>query len=328
MPLIGRYPSLWAMLALAQAAFAGMTVLPGADPEPQIQELAEQGKFEEAIQLSRRHLEELGKDTAKNRIAIAQSENNLALVLMNIGKFGEAEPLLDHVFAVFKTRPKEFAREIGILINNRCIIYDAKAEYRQGLERVQEAMRVMESAGPLEPVYGMLLLHRAGFQRDLGQRDSAVASYRRCLAFLEPRFGADHINIAAVKNNFGELQFDAGRYAEALALYEESQKIFEKHWKAGDPNFSGCYNNRGKAEMKLGHLEQAEKLLLQSVALKGSLPAGDPGLEENYGWLAELYAAMGKKKEAGRYAGLRDKSRKNKKTAGKQATIINRKDEN
>lgn len=323
--MFGRYASLLATLALAHAAFAGLTLVPGADPGPQIQELVEQGKFEEAIKASHRHLQELGKDTVSNRIAIALAENNLALVLMNIGKYAEAEPLLDHVFAVLKTRPKEFAEEIGILVNNHCIIFNAKADYSRGLARVQEGMRVMEGAGPLDPVYGMLLLHRAGFQRDMGLRDSAAVSFRRCLAFMETRFGAEHMNIAVVKNNFGELQFDAGRYAEALALYEESHRIFGKYWEADDPNFSASYNNRGKAEFKLGRHAQAEKLLLRSVALKGRLPADDANLEENYAWLAELYSAMGKKREAGKFAGLRDGSRKNKQTAGKQSTIINRK---
>ena len=171
----------------------------------------------------------------------------------------------------------------------------------------------------------MLLLNKGGFQHELGLNDSAIATDRQCLAAMTALFGPAHMNVAVVQNNLGEVYYDKGDYKEAMKAYLASKEIFAKYWAENDPNFSASHLNIGKTEMKLGRHKRAEELLTLALKLKqGQQGAEAEDLVEYYDCLTELYKAMGRKKDAEKYAGLGDKLRKHRNYPGSTGTILNK----
>ncbi len=293
------------------------------DISTKVKELAEKGNFVEAISLLKGRLRELYKDSTKNALNIAVSENNLANIFMNIGEYDSAEYFFNRVFPVFINSPDARKGDLGILVNNLSIVYQAKGEYQKGLDIIDNGILKVEENSP---IFGMLMLSKASLQHNLELNDSSIATYKNCLRLMIPQYGERHLNIGIVYNNLGEVYFSKKEYDNAKRMYTTALHIFGAYWAKNDPNFSGIYNNLGKTEHRLSNLSKAEEYLQLALKLKLSRYKPDnPDFLETYENLSELYTALNKHAESKKFRSLAEEIRKKKDISGTTGTILNKK---
>ncbi len=228
------------LLASADEAVHGQAVLLQADA------LAKAGRLDEALALLA---------GAKESVAIASKRAEL---LARSGRAEEGERL----FADLAGRNDASAL--------------AAAQAYQRLERYQESIPILEklAAGhPDQPVTGFLL--GAAYERT-GQRDKAVAEFRRVLQ-IEPDFHA-------------ALNYLGYTYAEAGVNLEEALTLVSRAV-ALEPDNGAYVDSLGWAYYRLGRTEQARSYLERAARLEPE----DATLQEHLG---DVYVALGQTERA------------------------------
>jgi eukaryotic-like serine/threonine-protein kinase len=136
-------------------------------------------------------------------------------------------------------------------------------------------------------------------------RDFAAAEplLREALELRRRLLGPEHADVAASMTLLAGLLVDTGRFEEALPLATEAKAISlaafaPDHWRT-----ASAASAEGAALAGLLRHEEAEASLLASYAILSS----DPGTLPYYAsssrrWLAALYEALGRPREAARYA--------------------------
>ena len=212
----------------------------------QVEALTRDKRYDEALAL-------LGKEKDSPAIASRRAE-----VLSRAGRASEAEKVLSGLAAGDETSEL------------------AAAQTWQRLEKYQESIPVLEklaAAHPDQAPTGFLL--GAAYERS-GQRDKAVAEFRRVLQ-VDPDFHA-------------ALNYLGYTFAEAGVNLDEALKLVSRAV-ALDPDNGAYVDSLGWTYYRLGRPEQARNYLERAARLEPE----DATLQEHLG---DVYVALGQKERA------------------------------
>jgi tetratricopeptide (TPR) repeat protein len=212
----------------------------------QVEALTRDKRYDEALAL-------LGKEKDSPAIASRRAE-----VLSKAGRGSEAEKVLSGLAAGDETSEL------------------AAAQTWQRLEKYQESIPVLEklaAAHPDQAPTGFLL--GAAYERS-GQRDKAVAEFRRVLK-VDPDFHA-------------ALNYLGYTFAEAGVNLDEALKLVSRAV-ALDPDNGAYVDSLGWTYYRLGRPEQARNYLERAARLEPE----DATLQEHLG---DVYVALGQKERA------------------------------
>jgi len=135
-----------------------------------------------------------------------------------------------------------------------------------------------------------------------GQVAEAEPVLLDAVAMAREVYEANHPDLANSASGLALLYLDTGRPEQALAAAAEAQAVLaaalpDSHWRVAWTNAI-----QGAATGQLEQYEQAEELLLVSLAVLESAEGVRPFyLHKTLAYLADLYAAQGKEAEALRY---------------------------
>jgi len=138
-----------------------------------------------------------------------------------------------------------------------------QAQGRDGLPAKQKAAQLLPDDADAH-------FNLANAQRDLGQLDAAVASYRRALKNM-PRFAVVHSNLGATLRELGRLD-------DAVASCRRAIEI--------DPRLAEAHSNLGNALKNLGQLDNAEVSYRKALEFK-------PDYVEAHSNLGDVRNALG-----------------------------------
>ncbi|MCB9565127.1 MAG: tetratricopeptide repeat protein [Kofleriaceae bacterium] len=122
-------------------------------------------------------------------------------------------------------------------------------------------------AGDPLALRSVLAARRGVLLGEQGTYDEAVSTLRDALALREQELGPDHVEVAAVLNNLGEVYRDMGRFDDAQVAFRRALAIAERGLGPEHPNVAALLNNLGSALWSQGRFEEAEPMVRRSLAL-------------------------------------------------------------
>jgi tetratricopeptide (TPR) repeat protein len=204
--------------------------------------------------------------------AVTDKRYASALALLKVGRFAEAEPLLQ---AVAQDKAKRSAKDAAAADRTLASIA-AVSEPGRAREYYAQAARLDPS-----DIEGMF--RNGWFQYQAGQLDAADASYRRVIASATAS-NNEWVHWALLGK--GDIERERGRLDDALATYRKGGAIAENLAKA-DPGNTGWHYDIGISDerigdllMALGNRAQALKSYNAQQEVISHLAKGDPGNAE------------------------------------------------
>jgi tetratricopeptide (TPR) repeat protein len=157
---------------------------------------------------------------------VAQSLNNLALLLKATNRLGEAEPLFRRALAIDEQRYGPDHPSVATALNNLAGLLRDTNRPAEAEPLHRRALAIDErSYGPDHPSVATALNNLAILLRATNRLGEAEPLFRRALAIDERSYGPDHPTVARDLNNLGVLLQAMNRWSEAEPLYRRALAI-------------------------------------------------------------------------------------------------------
>ncbi len=235
----------------------------------------------------------------KEALEIAKKSNNLELKVYSLNMLSVTYRRMDAIKTALdyaqeaislaetvKNPSKGLKRSINVSLNGIGNIYQSLKQYTVAIEKYKQSL-VLEKE--LSNILGLAINNQniGECYEELGNISLALSYYRKSLAFYE-EINSDRGRVIC-KNSIAKIYIKQNRLNEALQLLEPTLK---KAIAINDKFItSAVYINMGWALMKLGNCEEAEKNLLEGIALSKKY---ELALSESVGYelLSDLFLAQ------------------------------------
>lgn len=224
------------------------------------------GEIERAREQAARMLELCLDSFGDNDPLTSDAKRTLALVLMDLGEYAQAEQLIDEAAVVVATlgNPVEDAK----VLSERARVALVSGEQAKAIELWEQGEAIMTAQlGVDHPETLTLMNNRGKALKDIGRLAESESLMRRVHETRSRVLGEDHpLTLVALNNLAGSVQ-KLGRDQESIGMMRE---VFERRKRVlGMEHFSTILSmgNLGAALIANGELEEAEPLT--RAALKG-----------------------------------------------------------
>jgi len=168
---------------------------------------------------------------------IAFSLNDLASLLGDTKRFGDAEPLFRRALAINEKSYGPDHPGVAIRLNNLARVLQDTNRRGEAEPLIRRALAIDEkSYGPDHPDVARGLNNLAVLLQTTNRLGEAEPLYRRALAINEKSYGPDHPDVAIDLNNLGGVLRDTNRLGEAEPLIRRALAIAEKSYGPDHPN--------------------------------------------------------------------------------------------
>lgn len=231
---------------------------------------------------------------------VAVAASNLALVLRDLGRYAEAEPLLTEALAILEKAWGAEDPRLCSTLDKLASVYRARDRMEQAEASLKRglALREMDPAGTGVPA-GLEAL--ADLYLGWGEYPRAEALYVRLLKLHEQAKGPESLEVAGPLTALGRIQLALGKPAKAEPFSKRALAIRERALGPHHPEVAGSLNNLAYVCQKLGKYAAAEPMYKRSLALaEQTLGPDHPNVAvclDNY---ASVLLKLRKKAEASR----------------------------
>jgi len=265
---------------------------------PLAREFYDSGRFREALTTLEQTRDKSGK-TADSRDE-ADVLDLRALILRDLGKFAEAEPLFLKSLAI---REKAFGQDhpdIAISLNNLALLYHSRGKLEEAKPLYKRALTISEKVlGRNHPNIAIILNNLAGLYDDQGHYAEAELLHKQALTVAERTLGAEHPRLAAMLNNLATVYQSQGRYSEAEMLSKRALAVCEKVLGPNHPDVAWSLNNLASLYHIQGKYTAAEPLFIRALAIRETvLGLGHPSVATVLGNYAALLRQTNREAEA------------------------------
>jgi tetratricopeptide (TPR) repeat protein len=108
----------------------------------------------------------------------------------------------------------------------------------------------------------------ASFYEAKGLYELALVLYQNCLKELQCRLGTEHISVAVILNNIGELYLSLGKHRDIESFYVRALTILEKQIGTENTFAAQIFANLAKSYKVQGKYEKAESLYMRSLEIR------------------------------------------------------------
>ncbi|XP_042590285.1 kinesin light chain-like isoform X2 [Cyprinus carpio] len=187
-----------------------------------VKEYAVQGRYEVAMPLCRKALEDLEKAYGHDHPDVATMLNILALMYRDQRKYKEADRLLNDALSI---REKTLGKDhpaVEATLNNLAVLYRKRDQYKEAEPLCRRALEIREKLlGKDHPDVAKQLNNLALDCQNQDKYEEVECYYRRALKIYECKLGPDDPNVPKTKNNLASCLLKQGKYKEAEVLYKE-----------------------------------------------------------------------------------------------------------
>lgn len=144
------------------------------------------------------------------------------------------------------------------------------------------------------------LLRRVGrYQQRRAQLSNVEHFYLQALSIEQTLSGPEHLDVATLLNDYGELYFYINKSAQAETLYLRALNIRERYLAPDDPRLAESMVNLGMIYVDMENYAMAETLYLRALSIRQrTLPADHPDLAPSFRELGFLAYKQRKLDEA------------------------------
>ena len=199
---------------------------------------------------------------------VAQSLNDLALLLYYQGKYTEAEPLHRRALDIYEKQLDSGHLDVAESLNNLAMLLKAQGKYTEAEPLHRRALKIKEQQlGTEHPSVATSLNNLAVLYRNQGKYSEAEPLCRRALKIKELHLEPDHPSIATSLNNLAMLLKAQGKYSEAEPLYRRAFAIDEKALGSKHPGLAIELSNLADLLRAQGKYSEAEPLYRRAVQI-------------------------------------------------------------
>lgn len=261
----------------------------------------ELGMFEEAERHLRLALEYQIEADPEAHAQIAYKNNGLGILMRRLGRFAEAEEFFRTAIREYGlARPENQTGAVKTWEYNLGKLLAARGENEEARTWLEKSLASHRAGGDDSHVgTGLIQLTLAEISRSEGEIGEAHEGYRAAVAelkLIDPP--APHF-VAAAQVSFGSSLSQAGEWEEARPLLLSALDTARQFNGEKSPNL--CHYLCACAEnwMRLGDLERAEALILESIEItRASLPSDGLSSANNFEVYARLLLLQGRPAEA------------------------------
>ncbi|WP_081494397.1 tetratricopeptide repeat protein [Bradyrhizobium genomosp. III] len=268
----------------------------------EIESLYSGGRYADAIPLAKRSLAITEEALGPVHSDVAESLNNLGLLLAKQGSLADAEPFYRRSLTVRETLPLSNGNsiEIATTLNNLANLYVQQGRHADAAPLSTRSIELLEQAlGPNDQRLASPLNNLSFNFRKQGRYANARTLLERALQINEKELGRGHPEIAKILSNIANIYEDEGRYSEAEPLLNRALTILEAALSPDHPDLSIALNNLAGVYNRQGRYLEAE-LLYNRALLIAEKSSGPDNLSTavSLNNLAMLYANQARFLEA------------------------------
>ena len=200
---------------------------------------------------------------------LAQTIRGLGRVLLEQGRYQDAEPLARRALAITEGALGADHPEVATDLDRLGAVYYRQDRLEEAEPLRARALAIREQAlGPDHPDVATSLNNLGALYNSQGRSDEAEAHWQRALAIREKVLGPSHPYVASSLTNLGNLYSDQDRLHEAEPLLRRALEIKQQTL---DPNHPHVANSLvGLADLLQGQgaFDQAEPLMRAAVPIR------------------------------------------------------------
>ncbi|GEM_PF-1981237 len=198
---------------------------------------------------------------------LSKTQNNLALVLKDLGNYAEARLLLEKAVVYYEKNLGPDHPTTAVSYSNLATVLQALGDYVGAKQLLEKAVVYYEkNLGPDHPTTAVSYSNLALVLQDLGNYAKAKLLLEKAMASDEKNFGPDHPTTAVRYSNLATVLKDLGDYAKAKLLLEKAMASDEKNFGPDHPNTTVRYSNLALVLQDLGDYAGAKELLEKAMA--------------------------------------------------------------
>jgi tetratricopeptide (TPR) repeat protein len=247
-------------------------------------------------ELARASLERAG-DPRALRLQLYNATSKVALLE---GKHAEALAAIDNAIALAEQAAGDDNGELEDALSAKGVVLFELGRYAEAMALMARELDLRERAeGARHPAYASALENRANLYFATNQFDKGVADLHIARRIYVEAFGSDTVAVAELENNLGVIAGELGDWTEALRAARAAVVLVGKRSGADHPDVAKARANVGKALRELGRLDEAEPLLVDTLAARErALGPHHAEIANGLDELAELRLAQQRPREA------------------------------
>jgi len=245
----------------------------------------------EALEIRRRHID---KDTHE----IADSYNNLAILVIALGQYKASDELQSESIAIHERLAGPMSLEVAVPLNNLALLKRRQGRRTEALELASRAWRILQASDDKTSAI-LARQNMATILRDMGHAEEAERLFRELADEARALLGPDHGVVLNLDSLVAQSRRDRGDLAGADRLFDELETRARRERGDDSVTVTVILRHRGLLDFARGDLASAERRL--RLALERHLAALDPRhfrVPSFRRSLADVLAARGKLDEA------------------------------
>ena len=260
--------------------------------------LEELARWKESEEQQRRALAEA--TALANAKIVAVVSNDLAALLLNTNRLGEAEPLMRRALEINESAFGNQHPTVAICLNNLAALLLNTNRLGDAEPLMRRALEINEAAfGNRHPTVAICLRNLAVLLLNTNRLGDAEPLMRRALEIDEAAFGNQHPTVAISLNNLATLLQATNRREEAEPLMRRALEINEVVFGGQHPTVATDLNNLATLLRDTYRAEEAEPLMRRALEIdEAAFDEQHPALARDLNNLATLLHATNRLKEA------------------------------
>ena len=260
--------------------------------------LEELARWKESEEQQRRALAEA--TALANAKIVAVVSNDLAALLLNTNRLGEAEPLMRRALEINESAFGNQHPTVAICLNNLAALLLNTNRLGDAEPLMRRALEINEAAfGNRHPTVAICLRNLAVLLLNTNRLGDAEPLMRRALEINEAAFGNQHPTVAISLNNLATLLQATNRREEAEPLMRRALEINEVVFGGQHPTVATDLNNLATLLRDTYRAEEAEPLMRRALEIdEAAFDEQHPALARDLNNLATLLHATNRLKEA------------------------------
>ncbi len=185
--------------------------------------LADQGRFDEALQTAREGVEEQRRSGFAKTPTFAFNLTVLSGFLTEKSEFAEADADLREAEDIFRKNLSQSNLWLGDNLRNQAISFYFQGKYSEAIQKADETLKIYEeSFGKHYDHYPTTLMIKGLSLAKIGQTNEAENLLREALKLRTDSLPKEHFWVAIAESALGECLMIEKKYAEAEPLLRES----------------------------------------------------------------------------------------------------------
>jgi CHAT domain-containing protein/tetratricopeptide (TPR) repeat protein len=193
--------------------------------------------------------------------------NNLALVLSDLSRFSEAEPLFQRSL---KIREKiHDGQGAAVVLNNLAALFLAQKRFSDAEPLLKQSLELRtQLIGEMSREVGTATNNLALLYHEQGRYTDAEIAYKRAIAIREAVLPEGDPQLGTTLSGLAVLYRIQGRLNEAVPLFERSLDILAKSLPREHPDLAKAKNNFGIVKLEQGQYSEAEALYEDALRIR------------------------------------------------------------